>query len=157
MTTYYKFLNDDNTGQYSNFDYTPYLPKGRVKGKWLPMVGELVMCKSGYHVCERKDIFEWANEKMFLVETRGESKDGEDKTVFQQIRLVEQVKGWNEKNLRLSAADIVSTISLPIWKKYYPDDNTLEGVIDIVRRYAAGKATDKELSAAQSAAGSAAG
>jgi hypothetical protein len=35
MTKYYKFLTAQNTGEYSGFDYSDYLPKGNKTGKWL--------------------------------------------------------------------------------------------------------------------------
>jgi hypothetical protein len=156
MTTYYKFLQNDNTGEYSGFDYSKYLPKGFSKGEWLPKVENIELCESGYHVCTVENILEWKNEKLYIVELRGKTEDGDSKTVGQQMRFIKKVKGWNEKNLRLAAADIVEKISLPIWKNYYPEDITLEMVISVVRRYANGKATDDELSAAWSAAESAA-
>ena len=156
MTTYYKFLTSGNTGEYSGFDYTAYLPKRGKPGKWLPKVNEVILCKSGYHGCVKADLFGWYNDSLYIIEFRGKKEKGEDKIAAQEMRFVKKVNGWNEKNLRLAAADIVEKISLPIWKKYYPDDTTLEDVIDTVRRYANGKATAIELSAARSAAWSAA-
>ena len=55
---YYKFLDEGNTGPYSNFDFTPYLPKGDKPGKWLPAVDALEMCDSGYHVCDADHLLE---------------------------------------------------------------------------------------------------
>ena len=156
MTTYYKFLQADNTGEYSGFDYYDYLPKGGKPGKWLPKVESVIMCETGYHVCKKKDLLEWRNENLYIVDVRGEMVEGNDKSAFQQMRFVKRLNGWNEKNLRLASAEIVEKLSLPIWKEYYPNDTTLEFVIEVVKRYAVGKATDEELSAAESAAWSAA-
>ena len=153
---YYKFLQSDHIAHYSSFDYSEYLPKGNKPGKWLPKIDDLEMCARGYHACLKQDLFEWVNDDLYIVELRGKKIKDENKIVAQEMRLVCKVKGWNEKNLRLAAAEIVEKISLPIWKKYYPDDRTLDDVIDTVRRYARGKATDADLSAAESAAWSAA-
>jgi hypothetical protein len=114
------------------------------------------MCETGYHVCEKKDLLEWRNENLYIVDVRGEMVESDDKSAFQQMRFVKRVNGWNEKNLRLASAEIVEKLSLPIWKEYYQNDTTLEFVIEVVKRYAVGKATDEEMSAARSAAMSAA-
>ncbi len=156
MTTYYKFLTSDHKGGYSDFDYTDYLPKRGKPGKWPPKVEQIEPCKSGYHACLKRDIPAWVNDALYIVELRGKKIKSEEKIVAQEMRLVSQVKGWNEKNCRLAAVEIVRKISLPIWKKYYPDDTTLDDCVDTAERYAYGKATDDELSAAWSAAESAA-
>jgi hypothetical protein len=156
MTIYYKFLQADNTGEYSGFDYSGYLPKDGKPGKWLPKVESVIMCETGYHVCEKKDLLEWRNENLYIVDVRGEMVESDDKSAFQQMRFVKRVNGWNEKNLRLASAEIVEKLSLPIWKEYYQNDTTLKFVIEVVKRYAVGKATDEEMSAAWSAARSAA-
>ena len=44
---YYKFLTSDNKGEYSNFDFTEYLPKDGKPGKWLPKIKNIEICESG--------------------------------------------------------------------------------------------------------------
>jgi len=151
MTTYYKFLQSDHKAQYSEYDYSDYLPSAK-PGKWLPKVENLVMCQSGYHVCIKKDLLDWTSDILYIVEIRGKRIKDSDKIAAQEMRFVTRVKGWNDKNLRLAAAEIVEKISMPIWHKYRPDDKMLEDVIGTVKRYARGQATDADLSAAESAA-----
>ena len=155
-TMYYKFLSKTNVSEFARMDYSEYLPKDGKPGPWLPKIEHIEPCASGYHGCEKKDLISWINDDLYVVQFRGNMEREDDKVVAQEMRFIRKVKGWNEKNLRLAAADIVEQISLPIWKKYHPDDTTLEDVIDVVRRYARGKASDTELSAAWSAAESAA-
>ena len=57
MTQYFKFLTKEHTGGYSNFDWTPYLPKDGQPGEWTPAIeGELVDCRNGYHLCDETQI-----------------------------------------------------------------------------------------------------
>ena len=63
---YYKFLTADNTGEYSGFDFTEYLPKGGKPGKWLPLIETLEECETGYHFCDKKNIVEWCNSQLLI-------------------------------------------------------------------------------------------
>jgi hypothetical protein len=152
MTTYYKFLTKENKGEYSDFDYSDYLPRRGKPGKWLPKIKDLEMCQSGYHVCRKQDLKDWANDNLYIVELRGKQVDGDNKLAAEQMRLVSKVEGWNEKNLRLAAVEIVRKIVLPVWKKDNPNNIGMEKVLDVVERYANGQATDDELAAARAAA-----
>jgi hypothetical protein len=156
MTTYYKFLTGENKGEYSGFDYSDYLPRRGKPGKWLPKIKELYMCESGYHVCLKKDLQNWLNDDLYVVEIRGGMIDGDDKVAAEQMRFIKKVEGWNKKNLRLAAVEIVRRIALPVWKKNNPDDTEIKKVLGVVKRYANGNATDNELAAAWDAARAAA-
>ena len=56
-----------------------------------------------------------------------------------------------DKIARLMACDFAEAV-LPIFEKKYPDDERPRNSIKVARRYANGKATDKELAAAGAAA-----
>lgn len=157
MTTmkYYKFLTADNRGQYSEFDFTEYLPKNGKPGKWLPKVENVSMCEAGYHACGKEDVIEWLNAQALEVELMGVTK-GDNKSVAKKMRFVKKLEKWNDKNARLAACDIAETV-MPIWNNKYPDDKRPQNAIDTARRFAHGQATYSELAAARDAAGAAAG
>ena len=152
---YLKSLNKDNVGQHSGFDFTDYLPIGRRPGKWLPKVENIELCASGYHCFESKDLLEWMDDQLFEVELRGETIDGDAKTVGQQMRFVRRFDDWNERNLRLAACEIARKCVKKYWNN--PDDTRPMDAIEVAERYANGSATVEELSAAASAAWSSAG
>ena len=155
MTKYYKFLTEHNTGAYSEFDYSEYLPKGNKPGKWLPKVEKIELCSRGYHACKKADVLDWLNAQMFEVELRGETIEDATKIVAQQMRIVKKITTWNDKTARLAACDIAETVT-PIWNKYYPNDNRPQACIDAARIFANGNGTAKEMAAAWDAAGDAA-
>lgn len=152
---HYKFLDEDNRGEYSGFDFTEYLPKNGKPGKWLPKVAAIELCVSGYHACKKEHVIEWMNAQMFEVELRGDIFEGDEKDVSQQMRFVKKINKWNDKNAALAACDIAEIV-VPIWNKHYPDDKRPQNAIDTARRFARGKATKEELAAAWAAAWAAA-
>ena len=149
---YYKFITKENLGPYSNFDYTEYLPKGKRKGKWLPAIeDELETCKIGYHACKPDQLLEWCNAKLYEVEYKDEpveDSEDSDKVNGNQIRFVKQIKTWNEKSARLFAVWCAREALKLIDE---PDPRSVDAC-DVAERYANGKATDDELSAARAAA-----
>ena len=153
--TYYKVLKNGKS-PYASYDYSEYLPKDGKPGKWLPKVDNLELCDSGYHVTDAEHLIDWIDgNQLFEVEVKRKVLKGDNKTTCQQIRLVKQVEGWNDKNLRLFACWCAEQV-LPIYEKDYPNDKRPRHAIDSARRYAEGLATAKELSAARDAARAAA-
>ena len=149
--TYYKVLKNGRS-PYASYDYSEYLPKDGKPGKWLPKVDNLELCDSGYHVTDAEHLIDWIDgNQLFEVEVKRKVLKGDNKTTCQQIRLVKQVEGWNDKNLRLFACWCAEQV-LPIYEKDYPNDKRPRHAIDSARRYAEGLATAKELSAAGAAA-----
>ena len=58
---YYKWLDANNTGGYSGWEWPTEL------GKWLPDVeGDLEVCRRGYHVIREQHIPEWIPEENYL-------------------------------------------------------------------------------------------
>lgn len=152
MTKYYKFLTVDDTGEYSGFDFTEYLPKGGKPGKWMPLIENLVKCEAGYHFCDKKNIAEWCNAQLFEIEYKGEIVEAGQIYIAQQIRFVKKITKWNDKNARLAACDIAEQIAMKVWNKYYPEDLRPQNAIDTARRFANGKASKEELDAARTEA-----
>ena len=153
--TYYKVLKNGRS-PYASYDYSEYLPKDGKPGKWLPKVIKLELCETGYHVTDAEHLINWIDgNQLFEVEVKGKAIEGDDKTAFQQIRLVRQVEGWNDKNLRLFACWCAEQ-ALPIYETKYPDDKRPHNAIETIKRYAEGLATETELAAARAAARAAA-
>ena len=146
---YYKFLTEDNRGEYSGFDFTPYLPDGDTPGEWLPEIeGKLEQCENGYHACEADDISFWLDAQLYEVEYREEPEHYGTKVNGRQIRFVSKVETWNARTARLFAVwcarEALSRID-------NPDPRSVDAC-DVAERYANGNATDDELEAASAAA-----
>ena len=149
--TYYKFLTEDNKGEYSRFDFTKYLPKDGQPGKWLPTVNKISLCERGYHAFKFEQIFNWMNAQLYEVELSGKMIESNDKTVAEKMRFIRKVDIWNDRTARVFACDCAERV-LPIYEKRYPDDNRPRHAIEVARLYADGKATEEELAAARAAA-----
>jgi len=152
---YYKSIQSNNRGVYSNFDFTPYLPHDGQPGEWLPKVDCLSICQSGWHYTDEDHIIEWLGDRIFEVEVRGEDISDDNKYAAQEMRLVRKCEGWNERTARLFACDCAEHV-LPIFEKEYPDDKRPRQSIEISRRFANGEATQEEMAAAGAAARAAA-
>ena len=143
----FKSLDKNNHSPYADFDFSAYLPKHGKPGKWLPKVTDLSLCLSGYHGCEDGNILEFLNANIYEIETKGKALRGDDKFTAQQIRLVRKCEGWNEVTARLFACDCAALV-LPIYEKEYPDDKRPRKCIKVARKFAHGKATREEMTAA---------
>ena len=148
---YYKFLTRENTGRYSKFDFTPYLPTGSQPGPWLPKVtGKLKECKRGYHACRPKDILEWLDAQMWEVEYKNPPLEYDDKVNGKQVRFVRRIETWNERTVRLFAVwcarELLSLVQNPD-----PDPRSVEAC-NVAERYANGNASRDELIEARCAA-----
>ena len=146
--TYYKCLTKYRTGGHTDFTYP-------AEGESLPLIkGDLELCETGYHFCEIKDLLQWdkgGDVHEFLPE--GEILIGEDKLCSQGGKLGRKLT-WTDRERRLFACDCAER-TLPIFEAVYPDDKRPREAIAVSRRYAQGKATGKQLTAARVAAGAA--
>jgi hypothetical protein len=152
MQTLYKVLREDGSAYYGGAGNW-HLPKGKRPGKWMAKIEELVMCQSGYHVCNQEQLIQWLGPAIYEVEVRGETIQTIDKSVHQQARLLRKLN-WNERTARLFACDCAQRAI----DKYRTDksDARFQQAIDTARKFAEGAATKAELWAARSAAYSAA-
>ena len=131
--------------------------KGRWKpNKWKPEIkGQLIPCSVGYHLCRKKDLIDWLNEEIWIAKGRGKKIVCNDKVVFSQARILKKLDNWNERTARLFACDCAEH-NLKYYEKEYPQDSRPRNAIEVARKYALGKATEKELDAARAAAWAAA-
>ncbi len=102
MKTYYKFLHEDGTAIYGSGKW--HLPEGEAPGKWMPPIANIQLCNRGYHVCEKKDLVQWIKKDCWAVEVRGDSIEGDNKSVFSEARLVRKTH-LDATSLRLFACD----------------------------------------------------
>jgi len=150
MPTYYKLLNKNGTSTTVNAAWP--LPKRGKPGAWLPPIkGPLVACANGYHVLKIEDLLSRRGAMLAEIEIKGRPLRDTNKSVVRQARTIRIVKGWNEKNLRLFAADCAER-ALPIWEKKYPDDDRPLKAIKAARAFAKGKISFKTVIAARNAA-----
>ena len=157
MTTdhmYYKVLNGIESCNGGRAVWHKPRSKNR-PGKWMPKINEIAACEAGYHVCNRDQLVQWLGRDIWEVEVRGEHIDADDKSVWQQARLIRRIDTWNERAARLFACDCAEHV-LPLFEKRHPDDKRPRKAIEIARRFADGEATKEELAAAEAAAGTAA-
>lgn len=66
--TYYKILNADGTSPTTNFDYSPYLPKGGAPGKWLPRIDGAKIRERGYYASKYWNMWYAKGRRIFEVE-----------------------------------------------------------------------------------------
>jgi hypothetical protein len=125
------------------------IPHDGEPGDWMPeIIGELIPCKNGYHLCRTKDLVVWLNDEIYEAEFEGEIIESDDKVVVRKARLLRKLKTWDEKTTRLFAAECAERV-LHLYEEKYPDDNRPRLAIEASREYANGK-----ISAAASAAAS---
>jgi hypothetical protein len=154
---YYKFINMDGTTpqRYGEWD----LPKGRKMGAWQEAKPGKIKCCSdtAIHVMVPDQIIHWLGSEAALweVEVQGKIVKSDEKCGVKKARVIKQVTTWNEKSARLLACDFAEEV-MPIWDKQMSDDDRPRKVIEVARKYANGKATKDELTAARAAAWAAA-
>ena len=125
-----------------------FLPHGNRPGKWMPkIVGDLVPCENGYHLCREKDLVLWLGPTIYGAEYRGDRVDADDKIVVREARILRHFETWNEKTARLFACDCAE-YALGFIKE--PDPRSIEA-IRVARLFAIGEATGAELAAAYAA------
>ncbi len=150
MSTLYKITDHDGSARMGSGSW--HLPKGKRPGKWMaPIVGDLVACQNGYHLCREADLLDWLGPAIFEVEYRGEMIEADNKIVVREARLLRKCGGWNESTARLFAADCAARV-LPIFEKEHPDDKRPRKAIAAARAYARGEIGDAAWTAAGAAA-----
>jgi hypothetical protein len=162
LSTRVKFLTEDWRGEYSHFDYTPYLPRNGRPGHWLPQVrGDLVLCHRGYHATTLANWREWRSARCAIWEFAPPEgrlhvpREDDTKAVGDGGRLASIVMSWNARNLRLFAADCAEHV-LHLFERRHPDDTRPREAIAVARRFARGDAAADELRVAYERAAEAA-
>ena len=149
--TVYKLLNADGSPSNGGRGVIYSLPDGRKPGEWMPPIADISLCCRGYHAAEIKHLLNWRGSVLCKAEVRGAVIEADDKLVASEIRLISVVKGWNEKNLRLFAADCADHV-LPIFEKKYPEDKRPREAIKAARAFARGEISFEILNKAAYAA-----
>ena len=151
--TYYKWLLPNRRTPVQNVKWPV-----RVK-TWTKPEKRLVVCKSGWHGVERKDILAHLphvdGSELWEVEVRGNIVHGSDKFSAESMRLVKKILVPDKKNLRLFACDVAQDV-LWIYEKQHPGDTRISECIEVARRFAMGHATEEERAVAAYAAANAA-
>ena len=115
----FKVLNAEHCSVYQKFNYTPYLPKGKTPGKWLPAEKKLGLCDSGWHFTVRPELH-WGQggDELYLAETKGKRLIGEgDKITAASGRLILRVD-WEWEWLPLYP--VIRALLYSAWRKKNP-------------------------------------
>ena len=155
MTALYKIL-DQVDGSFNGGTGTWHLPKNGDPGAWMPEIeGDLEPCVRGYHLCSFDNLLEWAGPTLYEAEYEGEIISCDNKVVVRKARLVRRIETWNDKNLRLFAAECAEHV-LWIYEKPGGTSDAPKNAILVAREFAHGRASKEELAAARAAAWAAA-
>jgi len=137
----YKVL--DSNQRSCNGGFAQWIP-----GQWMPpIIGKLIPCENGYHLCHAEDLVDWLDAEIWEAEYRGEIVEGANKAVVREARITHKLETWNERSARLFACDCAEQ-ALKLVEN--PSIRSTEAV-RIARLYADGKATHTELSTARRA------
>ena len=150
MTVYYKLLDDgQKSGHGGSGGWTP--------GEWREVEGPLVPCENGLHFVTAGNLLVWVHKECWLFEdgSPDETIGHDDKLVTRKGRITVRVNGWNDRNLRLFAADCAERV-LPLFEAHFPDDGRPRAALVAARKFANGEIGHKELAAAWDAAWAAA-
>ena len=149
--TYYKVLAADGVSPRHGGSGKWFVPKGERVGKWMPAIRDISPCSRGYHFVTLEQLPRWIGPTLYEVEVRGQIIHESDKSVAEQARLVRRIETWNDKTLRLYAADCAERV-VSLYEKDYPTDTRPRKAIQAARDFANGKITAEELNAAYAAA-----
>lgn len=135
-----------------------HLPQSDTPGRWMPpIVGDLIPCQNGYHLCRAENILTWLGPAIFEAEYWAWFREAiifsDNKIVVRRARLLRQLVTWNDCNARLFACDCAEH-TLHLFEESYPNDDRPRRAIEVARQYALDKATKEQLIAAKDAAAS---
>ena len=151
MQQFYKVLNADGTcfhGGSGAWD----IPTNGEPGAWREVKGKLVACRNAIHLVSREQLVDWLGPAIFPIEPEGEATLSDNKYICRKARLTgPALPSWNERMARLLACDYAERV-LPIFEKEYSGDPRVRNCIEVARRFAQGKATKEEITAARDAA-----
>ena len=149
--TYYKVLAADGVSPQHGGSGKWFIPKGKRVGKWMPAIKGIRPCARGYHFVNIEQLPQWLGPTLYEIEVRGQVIHQADKSVAEQARLVRKVETWNDKTLRLFAADCAERV-LGLYEKQYPNDDRPRKAIQAARDFANGLITEDAAGTAAAAA-----
>jgi len=135
--TYYKVLAVDGVSPQHGGSGKWFIPKGKRIGKWMPAIKDIRPCERGYHFVNIEQLPRWIGPTLYEIEVRGQVIHEEYKSVAEQARLIRKVETWNNKTLRLYAADCAERV-LGLYEKQYPEDDRPCKAIQAARDFANG-------------------
>jgi hypothetical protein len=138
--TYYKVLAADGISPQHGGSGKWFIPKGKRMGKWMPAIKDIQPCERGYHFVNIEQLPQWLGPTLYEIEVRGQVIYQADKSVAEQARLIRKVETWNDKTLRLYAADCAERV-LGLYEKQYPKDDRPRKAIQAARDFANGLIT----------------
>ena len=150
MKTIYKVLASDGTPCHGGSGKW-FMPKGKRPGKWMPAIKDIQPCARGYHFVNLEQLPTWLGPTLYEVEVRGQVTHLADKSVAEQARLIRKVEIWNDKTLRLFAADCAEHV-LGIYERVCPKDDRPRKAIQAARDFANGLIDRNAAHAAANAA-----
>jgi hypothetical protein len=101
----YKFLSAGAIGLYSGFRWP--VPKNGEPGPWVHVDGRLVAGANGVHALTARELLDWIDDELWLVELAGEIDENEGILVARRGRLVRLVDSWTSATAREFAQDCV--------------------------------------------------
>jgi hypothetical protein len=120
-------------------------------GQWRTARGPLFPCQNGIHLCRVEHLSRWIDRDLYVAEYDGDVLDAGDKIIARRARIVEHLRGWNERTARLAAADFAEEV-LHLWEERFPDDDRPRRAIEAARQLARGEIDEKIADAAAYAA-----
>ncbi len=145
-----KFLNADGRGEYSRFAWPPPREDGK-PGQWVKAEGELIPCRNGIHACTLDQALDWLDARAYMIELDGRIIGIGDKLVARRGRLIRHLNRWDDKTIRLFAADCAEHV-LPLYESKVPLDDRPRQAIEAARALARGEIDADAADAAASAA-----
>lgn len=126
------------------------------RNRWRFVRGALIPCERGLHATTADNLLPFLAATLWRVEVGDEVVWHTDpalgrKLVARRMRIVAQVKAWNECSARLFAADCAERV-LHHFEDRYPGDTRPRVAIEAARRFARDEATAEERNAAYNAA-----
>jgi hypothetical protein len=118
----------------------------------MPAVANVVVCRRGYHLVTKLAVLDWLHcpAVVYEAEGRGCSDADDDKTAFEQARLIRRVGRLTKETLITWAADFAERV-LPIFERRFPNDARPREAIKVARAAAAAAYAAADDAAARAA------
>ena len=109
-----------------------------VPGEWQPLVSSIAMCQSGYHLLNRpRDILKWwlPDGQLWEAEGRGPHGEAQDKSVWEQARILRQLHMPTYVELVALATDFAERV-VALYEDVYPADDRPRQAVQVARTVA---------------------
>jgi hypothetical protein len=108
-----------------------------IPGEWMPVVGSVALCRSGYHLCELEHLVDFLQDEIYEAEVHPDAiiVRGDNKIAVSCARLVRRCEGWTPRSARLFAVHRAEAV-LNLFENVYPDDDRPRKAIEAARKLA---------------------